>query len=232
MNKIDQQNQTASAEWAPTLLAHIVAYGFLNKVFYHPPAEVFINTLATEDLFSDWPLPANEQTQTGLKIIQSFIDTWSAKELDGVRRDYSRLFVGPDRLLAPPWESVYLSREHLLFEKETLAVRKFYNRFNVQAPNLNTEPDDHIALELAFMAHLCTLGLVALEQNDTAGLETSLQAQRDFMAQHLLRWGPQFCQRVITRAETDYFRGVGHLALGCLETTAADLGATTPETAA
>lgn len=229
MNKINEQNRESLISWASTFMAHIVAYRFLNKVFYQLPDESFIDTLVAEDLFSEWPLPENEQTQIGLALMKSFTDKWSNDQLADLRRDYSRLFSGPDRLLAPPWESVYLSREHLLFEEETMAVRRFYNRFDVQAPNLNKEPDDHVALELAFMAHLCTLGLSAIDEGNIKTLETNLQAQRDFLSEHLLRWGPLFCQRVTERAETDYFCGVGHLALGSLHTIANALDVPIPE---
>lgn len=223
---MDNNTQTPAeiSSLAAPLMSHLLAYGFLNKVFYLSPEEPFIQALADDKLFDEWPLSAdNEQTQIGLQLLQTFLDSWHSTQLADLQRDYARLFIGPDRLLAPPWESVYLSREHLLFEEQTLAVRNFYGRFNLQAPNLNSEPDDHIGLELAFMAHLCTLGLTAVAQNDVAAVETSLQALRDFLAQHLLRWAPQFCQKVIEQAQTDYFRGVGYLTLGCLQTAAARL---------
>lgn len=223
MNKINEEQEALLTEWHPTLMSHMIAYGFFNKVYYNPPEKVFISQLVTEGLFHEWPLLMNKDTEVGLKLMHAFAEQWTDAMLPTLIRDYNNLFVGPDRLLAPPWESVYLSRDHLLFEEETMAVRRFYNRFNLQAPNLNTEPDDHIGLEMAFMANLCTVGIMAIDNEDADALEKSLQAQREFLSNHLLCWGPQFCQKVIDGAETTYFKGAGHLALGCLNTTAVTL---------
>lgn len=218
---MENNNHNPLSSKADQLTAYILAFGFLHKVFYESPTQAFVTVLVNGALFADWPIEtSDEQSQTGLALLQTFTTNWQDNQLAELQRDFARLFVGPDRLLAPPWESVYLSREHLLFEEQTMAVRSFYGRFNLRAPHLNNEPDDHIGLEFAFLAHLCSLGLTAVNQNDTDALAEVLQAQRDFLDQHLLRWTPQFCQKVITRAETPFFRGVAHLALGSLQSTA------------
>ena len=43
--------------------------------------------------------------------------------------DHRRLFLGPERVLACPYESVYLNEEHLTFGSQTLAVREWYSRY-------------------------------------------------------------------------------------------------------
>lgn len=217
-------------DWAESLTAFALAFGFLHKAFYEEPDEPFIAALVAENLFAEWPVDSDDaETKTGLALLQAFAADWQDDQLSALRRDFARLFVGPDRLLAPPWESVYLSREHLLFEEQTLAVRQFYGRFNLQAPNLNVEPDDHIALEMAFMAHLCTLGLTAVSHNDIPALNHTLQAQHDFLDEHLLRWAPEFCEKVIERADTAYYRGAAHLILGTLHTAKRLLDMALPE---
>ncbi|MCB0044682.1 MAG: molecular chaperone TorD family protein [Caldilineaceae bacterium] len=217
---------------ADQLTAFSLAFGFLHKVFYEPPTAAFVTMLADDALFDDWPLGAdNAQTLAGLTLLQAFTSAWEADQLPALQHDFARLFVGPDRLAAPPWESVYLSQDGLLFEAQTLAVRDFYRRFDLRAPNFKHEPDDHIGLELAFMAHLNTLGLAAVGENNSLALENSLDAQRDFLEEHLLRWAPQFCQDVIAQANTPFFRGTAHLTLGALESAAQAAGATVGEAA-
>jgi TorA maturation chaperone TorD len=44
------------------------------------------------------------------------------------------------------------------------------------------------------------------------------------MAEHLLKWAPDCLQRVIEHANTDYYRGVAYLTLGCLSETVKVLG--------
>ncbi len=206
-----------SYDWETTLTAYALAYGFLNKVFYEAPTTGFIDALLTDDLFTDWPPGSEEEdTEVGLRLLQSFCHTWSDDQLPDLVWDYTRLFVGPGPVLAPPWESVYLSREHLLFDEQTLQVRQMYAQFGLQAPKLNSEPDDHLGLELAFMVHLCSLGLTAAQMGDTEGVQASLRYQRDFLAGHLLRWAPECCKRVMQNANTDFYRGAAHLTLGTL----------------
>ncbi len=156
----------------------------------------------------------------GLRLLRAYCSKWHAGDLAGLRADYARLFVGPDKLQAPPWESVFRSSEHLLFEKYTVQVREMYRRFGLQAPRLNAEPDDHIGLELAFMVHLCSLAIKAIGSGQSARFEECALAMQEFLNDHLMKWAPEFAQRVIEAAETDYYRGVAYLLVGTLAETA------------
>jgi TorA maturation chaperone TorD len=210
--------------WQTTLTAYGLAYGFLSKAFHESPQTEFITRLYDEDAFADWPLGVvNGATQTGLQLLQEYGAQWT---IDALTEDYRALFIGPGRLLAYPWESVYLSEERLIFDAQTLKVRALYRQYDLQVPQTTREPDDHIGFELAFMVHLCSLGLVACQSRDAAGLARSLEAQRGFLREHLLRWTPAFFQAVINNARTDYYRGTAYLGLGTIETAAAMLDAT------
>jgi putative dimethyl sulfoxide reductase chaperone len=204
-------------DWTDILTAEALAFGFINRVFYEKPAQEFIQPLISEKLFDQWPLLTDDEfTASGLDILQAFSGRWEEVHLADLKKDYQQLFIGPDHLPAPPWESVYLSIEGLVFEKETMAVRQFYARYGLQIDNLYKEPDDHFGLEMAFMAHLCTLGLQAISTGDVEALQSHLDAQRDFLQEHLLLWAPEFLNSVIAHARTDYYRGAAYLALGCL----------------
>ncbi len=208
-------------EWQITLTAHALAYGFLSKALYNEPSADFLAPLFDENLFAEWPLDTDvEHTRRGIDLLAAFGAAWTPDQLALLKSDYNALFVGAGPLLAHPWESVYLSEEHLIFDVQTLEVREIYRRFGLQAPSSVREPDDHIGLELAFLVHLCSLGLDAAERGDIDAFESSLQAQRGFLGDHVLRWAPTFMQRVIEHAATDYYRGVAYLGLGTLETVA------------
>ncbi len=139
-----------------------------------------------------------------------------------MKRDQLHLFIGTDVVLAPVWESVYFSEEHLVFQEQTLQVRQWYSRFGLQAERINREPDDHIGLELSFVAHLAKRALDAIDQKDEQDLEKLLQAQRDFLTEHLLCWAPAWAKLVKEHAETDFYRGLAYFTHGAL-LAAADL---------
>jgi TorA maturation chaperone TorD len=210
---------------AEQLVAHHLAYSFLSKAFYEAPDAEFIDVLAQERLFDEWVLGSdNDASRAGLNLLRSFCEQWDGSQLDALKQDYARLFIGPTALLAPPWESVYRSAEHLIFERQTLEVRQEYQRFGMPIPNLHVEPDDHIGLELRFISYLCSMGISALEQ-DNAGLLAQVEEEiHFFLRTHLLKWADSCLTRVIEQAHTDFYRGVAYLAQGCLAQSAATFG--------
>ena len=209
----------ATPEWAfdvqaakvgEVLDAYAGACTFLSRLFLRPVDAFLITALRDGPDLADWPLASDDDTVCGLRALRA----GSTTPLDVLLVDHRDLFEGPDHVLACPYESVYLSEEHLTFERQTLDVRAFYHRFSVQAPSLGKEPDDHIGLELSFISHLCVLGLDAIESGD-ADAETAIIASiGDFLDQHLLRWVENCLDRVIEHATTDFYRGLGHLTRG------------------
>jgi TorA maturation chaperone TorD len=217
--------------WAEQLIAHQLAYSFLSKATYEAPEAAFIRVLAEQALFSDWPMNAEEPTtQTGLNLLRAFCDGWDDTQLAALKHDYARLFVGPDALLAPPWESVYRSVERLIFEKQTLEVRQEYQRFGMPIPKLHIEPEDHFGLELRFIAYLCSAGLNALEHNEDEQLQLIEGEIQAFLNDHILQWADAFLDNMQQHAETDYYRGIAHLTRGTLAQTARVFSAQPQET--
>ena len=125
--------------------------------------------------------------------------------------DYTRLFIGPDKVLAPPWESVFVQEGRLVFTETTLNVRYWYRRFGFELENLHTEPDDHIGLELIFMSNLASLALQAVEIGQPEEYQRYLQAQANFYKAHLGRWAVTFFDQLYEYAHTDFFRGLARL---------------------
>ncbi len=126
-----------------------------------------------------------------------------------LRHDYQVLFEGPGKLPAPPWESVYLSAEKLIFDEQTMAVRQFYKKHNIQISNFGKEPDDHIGLELQFMAILADKSFQLLLEHNISDFHTAISAQVDFLKEHLLQWASQFADLVCLNAETSFYKGLG-----------------------
>lgn len=199
------------------LIAHQLAYSYLSRVFYEPPSRELIDTLASDDLFDAFPLETSQQeAETGLALLRGFCAGWTGDGIEALQQDYRSLFVGPGHLLAAPWESVYLTADHVLFGPQTLQVRREFQRFGMTIPHLSIEPDDHLGLELRFIAHLCEVGLQALDSNQPEQGTPLLSEIRRFLSQHLLKWAPECLSLVIENARSDYYRGCAHLTLGCL----------------
>ena len=93
-----------------------------------------------------------------------------------------------------------------------------YKRGGLVFERAANEPDDHIGLEFSFVAHLLHAA--------TEGDETALPLLREFLAEHLLAFGPDCLARIAERDHGAYFRAVCGIAAGALETLAAELEVT------
>lgn len=207
--------------WKITLTGEVLLFGLLGKILYQDLDKTWLEKLIHEDVFAEVPFGA-EQTEVnrGLELLSRWSrenqDGISNQEFKGLKQDQLRLFIGTDRVLAPVWESVYFSEKHLVFQEQTMLVREWFSRFGLQAECLNREPDDHIGLEFSFIAHLASLAIQAIDLDDNKVFEEKLQAQRDFLFEHLLRWGLSWAKLVKQYAETDFYRGLAHLSHGAL----------------
>lgn len=208
-------------DWKVTLMGEVLLLGVLSKTIQSDPAREWLQPLIDEDIFSESPMESNHpDVASGLQLLQTWAqesgESISDEGLTALKADYVRLFVGLGKTIAPPWESVHLNEQRMIFQEQTLQVREWYRSFGVESEKLYREPDDHIGLELSFLAHLATLGLQALEENDENKFERTVQAQCQFISEHPLKWAPHWCQLVEENAKTDFYRGLAKVIRGTL----------------
>ena len=220
--------------WIETLTGVALLFSVLGKAFHAAPDREWLDALAQDDLFAEAPFGgAQPDMQAGLALLQ----TWSQENRNGISTDalsvlqaeYTRLFIGPGPVVAAPWESVYFSDERLLFQKETFQVRAWYARYGLTAPSLHREPDDHIGLEVSFVAHLAGLALRAIDAHDQERFQEVLEAQRRFLAEHLFKWGPGWCSRVEATSDSEFYRGLALVTRGALSELSVQLAVPIPK---
>jgi TorA maturation chaperone TorD len=212
---------TSADDLTTKLFGEVLLLQLLARGLYYEPDRAWLQGLIAEQVFAEAPFGAEQpEIKRGLEVLQK----WSEEQAGGIsdqsfldlKLDYTRLFIGLDFLPTAPWESVYFNRERLVFQEQTIQVREWYSQFGLQAEKLNKEPDDHIGLEMLFIAHLASLALQAIEKANQESLTGILQAQHDFLAEHPLRWIPGWAKLVEQHAETDFYRGLAHLTHGAL----------------
>lgn len=116
--------------------------------------------------------------------------------LDELKSEYTALLIGPTQLPAPPWESVYVTKEPTLFQESTLEVRRAYLKYDFLPANYPHEADDHLALELDFMAHLAELTQKSFEAEKNDEAKKTLLDQKYFLEKHLLVWIGDFAKQI------------------------------------
>lgn len=191
-----------------------MSFFFLSLALWEPLSPDLLLDLGKSESLQDWPVrPHNPDTESGIGLILEFLRKDPAGKAGELREDFTRLFTGPGSSLAPPYESVYLGREKILFEAPTLEVRNIYRKFHLRISSLNKIPDDHISCELAFLSELCS------RFSDVSNNEPpdSTDDLRRFLESHLLLWSDMFIDRVMEHARSDFYRGIALLLRGTLE---------------
>ena len=106
---------------------------------------------------------------------------------DAAMFDFNRLFVGPQKLLAPPYESAYLSPRHTTMTEHTMSVRSAYRAVGIEIADKGRIPDDHLQYETAFAAFLLR-GLANVPQEAANFRQDFATHYADFLRTHLLCW--------------------------------------------
>lgn len=91
-------------------------YRLLKNVFLIPPSGEFLNSLRELDGISD--NTGNQDIVKGLELLKK-----GAGNPEKLALEHTRLFIGPYRLPAPPYESVYRTDERLVMQQPTIEVR-------------------------------------------------------------------------------------------------------------
>lgn len=129
--------------------------------------------------------------------------------------EYATLFLGPDTLPCPPYASVYLDGGAVM-GRSTLDVMRTYRATGLRVAESWKEPEDHICLELAFMARLADRYSSSLREPSDEESRRLLLAQLQFLRNHLLRWAPAFAERLLSSTSANLYRFLGEFLPGWL----------------
>ena len=131
-------------------------------------------------------------------------------ELDELAADFADIYLNHS-IQASPFESVWLDEDGLAMQQPMFQIREWYARTGLAAENWRTRSDDHLALQLQFLAHLISAAGKSGQPHET------LQDLARFLDEHPLRWVDEFSHRVVQRCGTDFYAGCAMLTASYLE---------------
>jgi len=202
-------------EQAEVLLDRAFNYYFLAR-FYREEVDVDLLLRMQEDLISDEGTPdLSDAASSGQKLLEGFMRSTADADLNVIERqlaaEYASLFLNVGKKPVYPFESVYTSSEKLVMQKAYDEVLAIYRQEGLGKTELLREPEDHIAIELEFMAYLCQRCAEALQAGEGDQALNYLAKQEGFLAEHLMVWVPAFCDDVEQAAKSDFYRGLAQL---------------------
>jgi TorA maturation chaperone TorD len=211
------------------LRAASVLFGVLGKSLYQELSTEDLAQLLQTQVFAEVPFGAEqEDSQLGISYLNDWADAnsegLSEESLNDIRYDYLYLFAGVGHPLASPWESTYFNDARATFDKQTLEVRDWYERYGLMIKRKNKEPDDNVGYEMSFIAHLVQNAADASGSKDAPDNENYLQAIRNFLIEHPLRWAFVWSNRVQENARSDFYKGLALLVSGSLKALSFELG--------
>ena len=169
------------------------SYKFLSECYYLPDEELI------------------QKVAELVQINQFFAELYnicSGSELELLKIDYSRLFVGPFKLLAPPYGSFYLEDSRIMGDS-TIDVRNWYEKEGLDV--VIKDAPDHITMELEFMYYLITKQSQAAAEGNLQDIQLYQQKQNSFLGVHLARWLSEFVKNVQKHAQTEFYKKLARL---------------------
>jgi TorA maturation chaperone TorD len=170
------------------------SYKLLSECYYLPDSKL-MNTIA-------------DAAQTDRFFVDIAHHVQPNFDLELLKIDYTRLFVGPFKLLAPPYGSFYLEDKKLMGDS-TIDVKKCYDDEGLDI--VIKDAPDHIIMELEFLYYLVAKQIEATKDGNLQMLQTCQQKQYSFLQVHLGRWLPAFAENIQKNAQTEFYGDLARL---------------------
>ncbi len=185
----------------------INVYGFLARVYRK---EVL------PDLLSQIGAPQfrGVLSDLGADLGDEFFARKDEDIIEDLAEEYTRLFMGPGPHI-PPYESIHHERNDgdwgSLWGASTVEVKKFIETAGLHYKDDFAELPDHISVELEFMQKVIEKERDAWEEGDSDRALYCLKMEKMFIDDHLIKWVPQFCGKVVSEAELSFYREMARI---------------------
>jgi putative dimethyl sulfoxide reductase chaperone len=208
--------QMPLSELTDLLYAREYAYDILRRFFIEEPKQDYLKVFTQQKMVEKFPfIEDSKGIEEGARDVRDYYEkfdiAFNQSHFDDLHWDYTKMMIGPFDLLAPPWESIYVQKEPMLFQKCTMDVRKTYEHFGFQKADYNIEADDHIGLELDFLYHLNNLSLQSAKEENVQEVSYLLAQQEKFINEHLFAFVPELSKKIIENADTSFYVGMAKI---------------------
>jgi TorA-specific chaperone len=136
--------------------------------------------------------------------------------LTDLAEQYASVFLGVGPENVSLCESAYRNERGLLFQDSYFVVLDEYRNLGLMKQEDFTEPEDHLSVELAFMAHLCRQSIETL-RNGKKETEVWYRLQKEFLDNHLSEWVPGFTKGLLEVSPFGFYKALAYLLRGYIK---------------
>lgn len=198
-----EQDMLTTEELACIMDGCAAFYRFSSNALLHEFTEEQIAELKEMGVPGD----ASPASREAFGTIKRYLSHAGADPRTDLAVDYARVFLSAgvyDGLTAEPYESVFTSEDQLLMQDSRDDVVRIYRQQGIEVnPELHM-PEDHLGLELDFIATMASRMSSALheaeqspsEQADYSDVAKAAHIQADFIENHILNWIDALIEKV------------------------------------
>jgi TorA maturation chaperone TorD len=148
------------------------------------------------------PTPEDQQAWQAMAAALAYYipDEPAAADLDALAAEYAATYL-TGAYNVSPCESFWLDEDRLHCQQPMLDLRAVYAAAGLAAADWRKRPDDHLVLQLQYIAH-------ALRRTPFAAADLARM-----MDAHLLRWLPDFAGGIARRAALPCYAALARLTL-------------------
>lgn len=179
---------------------------FISACYYEPCTE-----FAEERLFESMRAVADLLNPELAASANRLGNAFAAEDLQTLLVDHTRLFVGPMRPIAMPYEAFWLPANANTTEGHSFPVQALYQEGGFDLDEGFRDLPDHIAVELEFLYVLLFAQHQAISDGDDKKAAVSEELRQRLLRQHLGKWVLPFAAVVRKNAETAFYRELADL---------------------
>lgn len=222
--KIPKTHGYAFQKLAQLSLARSYVFSLMAYAFFEP-TEDLVTKLVDGTFFSELSGYFRDLTQHRASImsaldplkeyVKELSDIDETSLLHELRVEYTRLFIGPVKMIVPPYETFYAPDNEkgpklLVVSQTAMSVEAAYREAGLVGSDDHREPADHFATEMEFLYFISKMESDAWMEDDNNAAKKWRRRQLVFLDGHLAKWGCEFCQAVSGKSLHPFYQAMGH----------------------
>lgn len=177
-------------------------YRLLSRLYWVEVDQELLTALKS----LSFPATGDQLMSEGYSMLENYLKNCGDDVLDDLAVDYAAVFLAAgsaEGAAALPCESIYTSPKRIFMQEAWEDVCRIYSEKGLTKSDVFSDlMEDHLALELEYMANL-------VERRDPAG-------ELEFLELHLLNWVPSFVSDIDKYASADFYKAIGRITLAFL----------------